>query len=93
MNQCKKVVTVCLVVVMVMALALPLWAQEVEKININTASVEELTQLKHVGQKYAERIVQYRDEHGPFGCPEDIMKVPGIGSKTFEENKDCIIVE
>jgi len=93
MKQSKRIVAFCLVVGVVMALTLPLWAQEVEKININKASVEELAQLKRVGPKYAERIVQYRDEHGPFACPEDIMKVRGIGSKTYEANKGCIIVE
>ena len=62
-------------------------------VNINTASVEELTQLVGVGQKYAERIVSYRTENGPFNAPEDIMLVAGIGTKTFEANKDRIIVK
>ncbi len=93
MRACKRIVTFCLVIGVVTALVLPLWAQEVEKININKASVEELVQLKGIGTKYAERIVQYRDEHGPFACPEDIMKVRGIGSKTYETNKECITVE
>jgi competence protein ComEA len=73
-------------------------AQEVKtmepvKVNINTASAEELTQLKGVGEKYAEAIVQYREEHGPFTKAEDIQNVPGIGEKTFEANKDCIMVK
>lgn len=62
-------------------------------ININTASAEELTQLKGVGQKYAERIVTYRTENGPFKAPEEIMLVAGIGEKTFEDNKDRIVVK
>jgi competence protein ComEA len=82
-----------MIVGMVVALALPLWAQEGEKVNINTASAEELTQLKGVGHQYAERIVQYREEHGPFSTAEDMMKVPGIGPKTCEANKDRITVE
>ncbi len=93
MNRRRKVVALCMVIGMVMALALPLWAEEVEKININNASVEELTHLKGVGAKYAERIVQYREENGPFTCVEDIIKVPGIGPKTCEQNKDLITVE
>jgi len=93
MKKSKRIVAFCLVIGVVMALSLPLWAQEVKEININTASVEELAQLKRIGPKYAERIVQYRDEHGPFASPEDIMKVRGIGSKTWEANKDRIIVE
>ena len=93
MKQWKKVLALCLVIGVVMALALPLWAEEVEKININKASVEELTRLKGIGSQYAQRIVQYREEHGPFTCVEDIMKVQGIGSKTCEQNKAHMTVE
>jgi len=63
------------------------------KININTASVEELVQLDRVGQRYAERIVAYREQNGPFKLPEDIMQVAGIGPKTFEANKERIVVK
>jgi competence protein ComEA len=61
-------------------------------ININTASVEELSALKRVGQAYAARIVAYREANGPFQNPEDIMLVKGIGQKTFDANKDVIVV-
>jgi competence protein ComEA len=63
------------------------------KININTATVDELVQLDRVGPKYAARIVEFRDQNGPFKAPEDIMQVAGIGSKTFEVNKDRIVVK
>ena len=68
-------------------------AQEEVKININKATVEELSTLKRVGQSYAQRIVDYRNANGPFQKPEDIMKVQGIGVKTFEVNKDIITCE
>lgn len=68
-------------------------AQEIEKININTATVVELMQLKRVGPKIAQRIVEYREKHGPFEKSEDIIKVKGIGRKVFELNKDRITVE
>ena len=93
MKHWKKAVTLCLVIGVVMALALPLWAEEVQKVNINTASAEELAQLKGVGPEYAERIVEYRAKHGPFQKAEDILNVSGIGPKTFEDNKDLITVE
>ena len=64
-----------------------------EKININTADAQQLTQLKRIGASYAARIVEYRELNGEFQQPEDIMKVKGIGTKTFEENKEIIIVK
>lgn len=62
------------------------------KININTATEQELCELKRIGPSYAARIVAYRKENGPFTIPGDIMKVKGIGKKTFEANKEIIIV-
>jgi competence protein ComEA len=92
MRNLKRIFTVCIAIAMVMALAGPALAEEAGKININTASVEELTRLKRVGTSYAERIVKHREKE-PFKSPEDIMKVQGIGAKTFEVNKDRIVVE
>ena len=60
------------------------------KININTADQEELIQLKRIGPSLAERIIAYREEHGPFMKPEDILNVRGIGPKFWEANKDMI---
>jgi competence protein ComEA len=98
MNSLKRVSVLCLVVAVMLAF-MPGggWTEEVAKeaakININKASAEELTQLQGVGSTYAEHIVQYREAHGPFTNAEDIMKVPGIGPKTWEENKDRIAIE
>lgn len=93
MKHCRQVVALCLVIGLVMALSLPLRAEEAQLVNINTATAVELTQLKGIGTKYAERIVQYREEHGPFTSVEDMMKVPGIGPRTCEVNKDRIVVK
>ncbi len=67
-------------------------ATAMEQVNINTAPVEQLMQLDRVGANYAERIVEYRENMGRFEKPEDIMKVKGIGPKTWEANKDRIVV-
>ena len=71
----------------------PALAQEQVKININKATVDELVTLKRIGPSYAQRIVDYRNENGPFQKPEDIMNVRGIGMKTYEANKSIIICE
>jgi len=63
-----------------------------EKININTASLKELQKLPKIGVKVAQRIIDYRKAHGNFKKTEEIMKVQGIGEKTFKQIKDLITV-
>jgi competence protein ComEA len=53
------------------------------KVNVNTASAAELSYLPRLGSKVAERIVEYRKANGPFGRPEQLMEVKGIGEKLF----------
>jgi competence protein ComEA len=53
-------------------------------LKINTATEEELCALKGVGPKLAERIVAFREAHGPFKTPASLEKVPGIGKKKLE---------
>lgn len=55
------------------------------KININTAGATELDKLSGVGPALAERIIQYRTEHGPFAQPKDLKDVSGIGDKTYDK--------
>ena len=73
--------------------ALNVNAAEIQKININTASAEELAQLKGIGPSHAAKIVAYREKNGPFKMPEELMQVSGIGQKTLEANQENIIVE
>ena len=92
MTHFKKQVYLAVLVSLAVIFAGTCCATAMEKININTAPVEQLMQLDRVGAKYAERIVQYRETVGPFKAPEDIMKVKGIGKKTWEANKNRIVV-
>lgn len=62
-------------------------------VNINTADVAQLTMLPRVGEKAAQRIVDYRQEHGPFKKSADLMQVKGFGAKTYELVSPYVSVE
>jgi competence protein ComEA len=65
----------------------------VEPVNINTATVEEIAAaIKGIGPKKAEAIVTYRQQHGPFQVVDDLKKVPGVGDKIVESNRDNLTV-
>lgn len=65
---------------------------EAGKININTAGAAELDKLSGVGPALAERIIQYRTEHGLFAKAEDLQNVSGIGPKTYEKMASQVTV-
>jgi len=62
------------------------------KVNINTADATTLESLPGIGPSLAQRIVEYRQAHGPFECIEDVIAVSGIGLATFEGMKDLLTV-
>lgn len=61
-------------------------------VNINTASVQELCTIRMIGETKAKAIVNYREKYGDFKDKGDIVKVYGIGEKTYEKIKDSICV-
>ena len=62
------------------------------KVNINTASVEQLTTLPGVGPKLAARIVEYRQKSGSFRSTQELMNVKGIGEKNFAQIESWLSV-
>ena len=62
------------------------------QVNINTASIAELTTLNGIGEKKAQAILTYREEQGLFTTLEEIKNIPGIGDKTFENLKPYITI-
>jgi len=55
--------------------------------------VKELMKLNGVGRNLAEKIVQYRDAHGPFKKATDLRKVEGLGDGLWEKNRERIVVK
>ena len=64
-----------------------------EKININQATVEQLATLSFVSDSLATKIVQYREENGPFQTIEQLKNVSGIGQATYEKIRDFVTLK
>jgi comEA protein len=97
MTVFKKFVSVLLVVVLMAAFSGQVTGIEKQpaaskRININTATVQELTGLPGIGEKIALRIVNFRKKNGKFKRIEELMKVKGIGEKLFVKLKNRITV-
>lgn len=71
------------VIFLAILLFLPLGA--LASININTATAQELQQVKGIGPKTAEKIVAYRTEHGQFSNLDDLCNINGIGAKSLSK--------
>lgn len=68
-------------------------AKDDGKVNLNTATKEELQTLPGIGEAKAQSIVAWREEHGSFTQIEDIMKIEGIKEGVFSKIKDCVKVQ
>ncbi|WP_020062225.1 helix-hairpin-helix domain-containing protein [Bacillus sp. 123MFChir2] len=62
------------------------------KIQINTATKDQIEKISGIGPRKAENIIKYREQHGPFQKVEDLLEIDGIGEKSLEKMKDEIIV-
>jgi len=84
-----------LIVLILTLMTLPAFAEKgvSGKVNLNTASAEQLALLPRVGAAVAGRIIDFRKENGPFKVLEDLMLVRGIGEKTFDLLKPYIALE
>lgn len=60
---------------------------QLDKVNINNAKIDDLRQLKGIGQKKAQAIIQYRQVNGAYSSLDDLLKVKGIGKKVLLDNK------
>lgn len=70
---------------LVLALWFAIYGVAIAAVNINTATKEELTSLKGIGEKRAQDIIDYRTKNGPFKSVDDLEKVPGIGPGTMKQ--------
>lgn len=63
------------------------------RVNLNTATLAELEELPGVGPSTAQKIIDYREDNGPFGAIEEVMNVSGIGEAKFAEMEPFITVD
>ena len=62
-------------------------------LHLNTASVDELARLPHLGQRRAARIIAHRDTHGPFASIDQLARVPGMGKIPLHRIRDFLTTE
>jgi competence protein ComEA len=93
MDVIRKVYFILILVALVSFMGGLASAEENAKVNINTATAEELSTLEGIGEMKAESIIEFRDNNGHFTKIEDLKNVKGIGDKIFEKIKDQVTVE
>ncbi len=71
-------------------LSLPVTLFATEEVDINTADKEALMTLSGVGESFAERIINYREQNGAFETVQELTQISGIGQSLIEKNKDIL---
>ena len=71
-------------------LSLPVTLFAAEEVDINTADKEALMTLSGVGESFAERIINYREQNGAFETVQELTQISGIGQSLIEKNKDTL---
>lgn len=94
----RKSNLIALVALVILSLTTPIFAADAAPaatgvVNINSADVSQLSLLPRVGEKAAQRIVDYRKEHGAFKKTSDLMQVKGFGAKSFEKLNNYLTVD
>jgi competence protein ComEA len=91
MNRSRRLIGSVLLAGLLLA-ALPTFAAEARRVNVNTADAAQLALLPRVGPSVAQKIIDFRKENGPFKSAEDLMLVQGIGEKTYQLLKPYVAV-
>jgi competence ComEA-like helix-hairpin-helix protein len=73
---------------------LKVWAEDLHsRVDVNEAGVKALSKIKAIGKKLAEKIVEFREKHGPFEALEDLLKIKGLGKKKLDKIRDHIAIK
>ncbi|SEA10667.1 competence protein ComEA [Desulfuromusa kysingii] len=90
MNQFKNILILFTLFISLCFVCQP--AFSMEKINLNTATIEQLMELKGVGEKTAQKIIEYRNNK-KFNTVDEVVNVNGVGEKTLEKIREQLTVE
>ena len=90
MKVIRKTLIYCLLILVFGLTCQPAFSSA--KIDLNTATVAQLVELKGIGEKTAEKIVEYRKKH-EFTSVDELVNVKGIGTKTLDKIRDQITVK
>ena len=89
-----KKIAGCLAVLFIFsALACGVYAKEEKKLNLNTATVEELAKVPGLNQDLAKKIIEHRKENGEFIDMEELLDVPGITNELLLQLKKHLLIE